>query len=71
MLSGHSVAWPRHDQRQTFRSLVHAVDIDQSVFGSSWRASEAKEMCWRMRGEGRSVDWLDAKEGVGYQVLLV
>ncbi|KAG0652011.1 pestheic acid cluster transcriptional regulator 3 [Hyphodiscus hymeniophilus] len=61
----------RVEHRQEFRELASAVDINPSVFGSSWKALEVMENCWRLRDEGGSVDWLGAMDDLGYRVLLV
>jgi len=62
-------------QRQAFRHLASSAGIDETVFGSSWRAFQVMQTCWDMhdgvRGERRDCDWLDAMKALGHHVLLV
>lgn len=74
-----NVVWPfciascmaRDGQRQGIRDLASASGVHREVFGSSWRAVEVMEMCWKMRDGGESCDWFNAMEALGYHVLLV
>ena len=74
-----SVVWPFCiagcmaivDERRAFRGLASAAGVHRKAFGSSRRALEVMEMCWKLRNEGRSCDWFDAMEVLRYRVLLV
>jgi hypothetical protein len=43
--------------------------------GNLWKAWDIVKECWRMREErmegGSGIDWFDAMENLGFQVLLV
>lgn len=63
------------EHRQAFTDLAITAGIHRDIFGTSWKAFEVMETCWRMRDEseadGKHCDWLDAMNRLGHQVLLI
>jgi len=61
-------------KRQSFIDLASVTGIHRDIFGTSWKALEVMETCWKMRDEGASrngCDWLDAMTNMGQRILLI
>jgi hypothetical protein len=74
-----NLAWPfcvtacmaLKEQEEFFEEFMQWIGREEGNFGSLWKGWEVVKECWRLRGEGKEVDWMGAMESLGFQVLLV
>ena len=74
MATGLSYASITHETEGGVESFFSELLRDEKIEGCSGNLAKAWEIvleCWKLREEGRNVDWVDGMKSLGYQVLLV
>lgn len=57
--------------RGFFGEFMQWIGREEGNFGSFCKGWEVVKECWKLRGEGKEVDWVGAMASLGFQVLLV
>jgi hypothetical protein len=74
-----NLAWPFcvtgcmaiKEQEEFFEEFMQWIGREEGNFGSLLKGWEVVKECWKLRSQGKEVDWVGAMGSLGFQVLLV